>query len=45
MKKLSLLLLVGALTITLTGCGAKEDVVASKSCTKQEDGYVSTDSY
>lgn len=42
MKKLSTLLLVLVLTVVLTGCGAKEDVITTKTCTAQYDGYEAT---
>lgn len=40
MKKLSKLLLVGILATTLTGCG--EDVVETKTCSKQNKDYHET---
>lgn len=42
MKKISLLLLVMVCAIIFTGCGDKKDVLESKTCTKQMDGYVNT---
>ncbi len=45
-KRISLLLLISVFAFTLTGCGTTEekqkDVVATKTCTKQMDGYVNT---
>ena len=40
MRKIAKLLLVVFLVVSLTGCG--EDLVETKTCTKQMDGYVST---
>ena len=38
MKKISMLLLIFVLMLTLTGCG--KDVISTKNCTMQNDSYV-----
>lgn len=42
MKKISMLLLAFMLTVGITGCGTKEDIVTTKTCTKQNEGYHET---